>query len=708
MSISASHENRFYAHAMAGLMDATKRRKSLETNFERKRLREYDDVCDEQIGYAVELLKIGADCEFKDDKICILADNGDLIEFTADEIKEQIGESAFYILFPPEKPQEEEIDPDMDMDFDEFESEISKRNENSIIPSMEDYQKAMLFNPMAMMLPIVMDVMKKNMERAMPSPRTGYQGDPIAAVQEQIDNLKESRDRIKKKAIRYKTEYEKVKSQYADLCRENEEMDQIANENQKAFLEEKKQLEGEMEKLTKSISEKEMELLEKEQELKDAKEQLSEGRSKESEEKKSAEEKISFLSTEIDKGKNEINDLRNNLSHKQVELDQKQKELSLKQQELSQKQDALNRKEKEIQRLQNELARIQDSDRNVAQRQKELEDQISLLKDENDKYRQEKEALSERLKKAEANNNELLNKINNTNSAQDGSKKRVENLQNENNNLRNKNRELERNANESDNAKKKAEEQYEKLLSEYEALKEENQVLKEVAYRDAKFEVGNTLGFQGYINQKEKELKFVAMVDVCGMKNINDEYEEEIGDGVIKSTIEALCQEFGHASVFRVRGAQFAIIFAAGNYGQIRKQLEKVKEKLKSIQEFDIVYGLASLERSSSRQDMVDKARMEMKKMKADWDLFNTPSPAPVEQSYQEAYPMNQSQDQPYIPNEFASNGSSEPVPESTPANPNMAVNMFEDAYKDADTVKEVDATSMDLAHQIMDMMTHN
>ena len=708
MSISASHENRFYAHAMAGLMDATKRRKSLETNFERKRLREYDDVCDEQIGYAVELLKIGADCEFKDDKICILAENGDLIEFTADEIKEQIGESAFYILFPPEKTHEDDMDPDLDMDLEEFESDNYKRNENSLIPYMEEYQKAMLFNPMAMMLPMMMDAMKKNMERAMPNPRSSYQGDPIAAVQEQIENLKESRDRIKKKAVRYKTDYEKVKFQYEDLCRENEEIDQIANENQKAFLEEKKQLEDEMEKLTKSISEKEMELLEKDQELKAAREQLSEDREKETEEKKSAEEKISFLSTEIDKGKNEINDLRNKLAHKQVELDQKQKELALKQQELTQKQDALNRKEKEIQRLQNELVRMQDTDSNAARRQRELENQISLLKGENDKYRQEREDLSERLKKAEANSNELLNKINNTNSAQDGNKKRVENLQNEANNLRNKNRELERRANESDNAKKKAEDQYEKLMSEYEALKEENQILKDVAYRDAKFEVGNTLGFQGYINQKEKELKFVAMVDVCGMKNINDEYEEEIGDGVIRSTIEALCNEFGNANVFRVRGAQFAIIFADGAYGQIRKQLEKVKEQLKNIQEFDIVYGLASVERSSSRQDMVDKARMEMKKMKSEWDLFNNPSPVPVEQSYQETYPVNQNQVQPYIPNEYAADGSSEPVPESTPVNPNMAVSMFEDPYKDADTVKEVDATSIDLAKQIMDMMSSN
>ena len=182
------------------------------------------------------------------------------------------------------------------------------------------------------------------------------------------------------------------------------------------------------------------------------------------------------------------------------------------------------------------------------------------------------------------------------------------------------------------------------------------------------------------------------------------EYKEETGDNVINATIEALANEFEKDNIFRTRGAQFAITIDHGNYGQIRKHLENVKENLKRNQEFDIVYGLASSERSSSRMDMVNKARDEMKKMKNDWDLFNKP----VDNTDDGYYDPSQYQTANYTQSESYENYNPDNMQDSTPANPNIAVNMMDDPYVDDNTVQEVDATSMDLARQIMEMMTPN
>lgn len=679
MAINASHENRFYAHAMAGFLDATKRRKNMESNFDRSRIREYKEICDEQIEYAVELLKIGTECEYKDEKINILTDNGELVEIAAGEIKERLGDANFFILFPPEKGNEEETDPDLEMD--DLETDSYRKNENNIVPSMEDLQKAMLFNPMAMMIPMMMNsiqTMQKNWDQTIE--KTVFQGDPIAAIQEQMENLKESKARIKKKAIQYKAEYEK-------LCRENEEMDQVASENEKAHLKEKKAFEQTIEDLTAKLSESEDVLVAKEQELESVKSQVLRNKNADDEGKREADEKIKFLSEEIDKGKKKIEELNEILAQTQDNLDKQLGELSASQQRLDQKKEEVNRKELELQQVKGQLAHLKD----VESKMNELEDRIASLTNEKQTIQQEKDAISEKLTNSEIHNNELLNKLNNAAGNQDANKKRLEN---EINNLKNKNQDYARKANESDNARKKAEEKYEKILAELEALKEENSILKEAAYRDPKFEVGNALGFHERVNNKDKDLKYVAMVDVCGMKDINEEYEETIGDKVIKLTIEALYKEFGNANVFRVRGAQFAIAFTEGAYGQIRKQLERVKDFLKTDShcEFDVVYGLASLERSSSRQDMVDKARDAMKKMKNNWDLFNKPSSS-AEQQVQETFVQNAQSGDGYIPD----------IPESTPVNPNIDMNILNDPYSDVETVTELDATSLDLANDIME-----
>ena len=87
----------------------------------------------------------------------------------------------------------------------DLETDSYRKNENNIVPSMEDLQKAMLFNPMAMMIPMMMNsiqTMQKNWDQTIE--KTVFQGDPIAAIQEQMENLKESKARIKKKAIQYR------------------------------------------------------------------------------------------------------------------------------------------------------------------------------------------------------------------------------------------------------------------------------------------------------------------------------------------------------------------------------------------------------------------------------------------------------------------------------------------------------------------------
>lgn len=219
-------ENKYYNHAMRGLIDSTKNRKYLEKNFERSKMQEYENTCLTQLSCCVELLKLGVECTLKDETVFIPTHDEDagIVSFPQDEVKEKIGEETFYILFPkPEEPVKEEPE--------ENEEEKLLEDEKEIIRTDNPWQS---FNPFSMFLPFL--TMSQSIPYATNQQRNvdnnSLLDNPILAVQEEIETLKAEKIKLKNIAKRYKTELEEVKTTYgSDSSIDLHESKKLADDN---------------------------------------------------------------------------------------------------------------------------------------------------------------------------------------------------------------------------------------------------------------------------------------------------------------------------------------------------------------------------------------------------------------------------------------------------------------------------------------------
>lgn len=197
-------ESKYYIHAMKGLIDSTKHRKDIEKNFERSKIEEYEKTCSAQLSYCVELLKIGIEASLENEVVCIPTNDEDagVVSFSQEEIKEKLGDEAFYILFPKTEETNEETTEDDDDDK-------LLEDDKDIIKSDNSWQN---FNPFSMFLPFL-----AQFSQPMPYLTTQQRDNntlvdnPILAVQEEIETLKTEKNKLKALAKRYKTELEEIK-----------------------------------------------------------------------------------------------------------------------------------------------------------------------------------------------------------------------------------------------------------------------------------------------------------------------------------------------------------------------------------------------------------------------------------------------------------------------------------------------------------------
>ena len=792
MANSKEHESNFYAYNMVKLIESTKRRKELEANFDKSKRFVYDEICDNQISYAVELIKIGVDSELKDGKVSILADNGDIIEFSKEEISEKVGDNVFSIMFPKEKASEEEEDPEFLDDELKIEDKSTdywgKDNVVSpqeIYPSFNDLQRNMLMNSMSLLFPMqMMQAMQPPMQPSVQSSQrqpTGYKrpgngGDPLQAIQYQMEELRASRDKMKEKAVHYKKEYQEYKTKYEDAAKENEELDKVAVEQINEIKKEKQNLSDEIVQLKESISSKETELKNCEETINSLKINLSNKEHESKEYKEKVQDTIKTLESRFNSIQNKVNLKEEEFKSKTAELENKNRELSEKERELEESSMKLKETEEQLnasrekieeyerteQRLSEQIhtleianeelkKQLEDSHNkiNLANKDKEsLKQQISDISssqdDDKKKYeslRIENDSLKNKSRGLQNENNtlkdennslksrekELQNEKSTLKSETDSLKSKEKELQNENNSLKNKNSDLDKKCSalnkkcsELENSNSKAKEQLEEQKEMIKNLKEELSVLKEVAYKDTKFEINSKAGFNKVYHDKKKHVQIVALVDVCSMKGINDEFGEDTGNKVIQLTIDELVNAFGKDNVYRIRGAQFGIIIENGSYSKVVETLENIKKSLNNVQEFDIVYGVVSINKCSGRGEALTKARSEMQQMKKERDAAlniggniqeNSYTPVPMDNPVNQAnyqYPSNDNQmSQNQMGYANPTNGYQTPTDqEPVPGNPNVAVEMMtdDDPYGDDTTAKEVDATSIDLAREIMEM----
>lgn len=73
----------------------------------------------------------------------------------------------------------------------------------------------------------------------------------------------------------------------------------------------------------------------------------------------------------------------------------------------------------------------------------------------------------------------------------------------------------------------------------------------------------------------------VFVVDVNGLKYINDTYGHEYGNKLITKTAVVIAEVFGHKNVYRIGGDEFAVIMRGGNSEECRELEQKFEERLK-------------------------------------------------------------------------------------------------------------------------------
>ena len=152
----------------------------------------------------------------------------------------------------------------------------------------------------------------------------------------------------------------------------------------------------------------------------------------------------------------------------------------------------------------------------------------------------------------------------------------------------------------------------------------------EVANHDALTSVRNKHAYQ--IMEQELDDKIadgdvrdfaIAIFDVNGLKDINDELGHVAGDEFIKSACEMICRTFKHSPVFRVGGDEFAVILMGNDYrdrGVLMGRIESLVKEHRRSQLVTVAGGLSSFDRMTDRSvrdvfERADAAMYENKKM---------------------------------------------------------------------------------------------
>ena len=85
-----------------------------------------------------------------------------------------------------------------------------------------------------------------------------------------------------------------------------------------------------------------------------------------------------------------------------------------------------------------------------------------------------------------------------------------------------------------------------------------------LAYRDALTGVKNKTAYQDTESRFEEEMRqgkpefAVVVLDINGLKKVNDTYGHDFGDMLIISACRLICKTFQHSPVYRIGGDEFA------------------------------------------------------------------------------------------------------------------------------------------------------
>ncbi len=115
------------------------------------------------------------------------------------------------------------------------------------------------------------------------------------------------------------------------------------------------------------------------------------------------------------------------------------------------------------------------------------------------------------------------------------------------------------------------------------ALAAAQRALRDAAYLDALCRIPNRAAFLERITAPPAA-GAVAMIDVDGLKTINDRFGHAAGDAVLQTAARCLRERCGaNGMVYRIGGDEFACIWDAETSGDVRALLARIDEDLASL-----------------------------------------------------------------------------------------------------------------------------
>ena len=103
------------------------------------------------------------------------------------------------------------------------------------------------------------------------------------------------------------------------------------------------------------------------------------------------------------------------------------------------------------------------------------------------------------------------------------------------------------------------------------------------SYKDALTGVGNKAAYMKKMEEINQDLKegkaefAIVMMDMNGLKQVNDEYGHRAGDQYIQGCCRMLCDAFKHSPVYRVGGDEFVAILTGVDYSSRKENYDKLK-----------------------------------------------------------------------------------------------------------------------------------
>ena len=104
--------------------------------------------------------------------------------------------------------------------------------------------------------------------------------------------------------------------------------------------------------------------------------------------------------------------------------------------------------------------------------------------------------------------------------------------------------------------------------------------INDMAFRDGLTGVKNKACYMSFMDvlrerAADSDIKFgIVVLDVNGLKEINDKKGHEYGDELLKNASNLICRYFSHSPVFRTGGDEFVVVMESADFDNRDKIIE--------------------------------------------------------------------------------------------------------------------------------------